>query len=382
MTTEEAFIRGIRERPDDDLTWSVYADWLEERGDPLGDLIRVEGQLEKLPATDPRRSDLEQRRRALEDATSFLECQRRLARCRLGARSRRGFVEELVLELSRWPAWDRSQTRGILDSLAAFLSGHPRFLALLRTFRIRGDLDYGSEKEFALASDVAAELLAFRWFAELATLDLGNVNGTLILGVQTVQVAVTHPNLERLGKLVLSGHPLGDQGAEVLAASCRLVHLSGLYLSGTGIGDQGARALAGAAPLAALTELDLRYNRITDEGARSLAASPYLVNLKKLKLHGNSIGPEGKRHLQQRYGKACLLPQLPGSERPRPGDWSCFECGARNFASRGVCYECQSPRPKARLREGDWLCPACNTHNFARRQTCHQCKTMRPQGGA
>jgi hypothetical protein len=95
-------------------------------------------------------------------------------------------------------------------------------------------------------------------------------------------------------------------------------------------------------------------------------------------LDGNAISPAGVQTLKKQFGGACLLPRLPGSGRSRPGDWNCVECGASNFSSRDVCYECRSPRRQPRLREGDWLCPGCSAHNFARRQACHRCKAARP----
>jgi uncharacterized protein (TIGR02996 family) len=41
MSDEAAFLRAIQSRPDDDLLRLVFADWLEERGDPRGDFIRL-----------------------------------------------------------------------------------------------------------------------------------------------------------------------------------------------------------------------------------------------------------------------------------------------------------------------------------------------------
>ncbi len=43
---EAAFIRAIREAPKDRTTRLVYADWLDERNDPRGDLIRLEDERE------------------------------------------------------------------------------------------------------------------------------------------------------------------------------------------------------------------------------------------------------------------------------------------------------------------------------------------------
>jgi carbon storage regulator len=38
---ERAFLDAIRQRPDDEGVRLVYADWLEERGDPLAEFIRL-----------------------------------------------------------------------------------------------------------------------------------------------------------------------------------------------------------------------------------------------------------------------------------------------------------------------------------------------------
>jgi len=40
MTDERAFLTAILERPDDDARKLVYADWLEEQGDPRGEYLR------------------------------------------------------------------------------------------------------------------------------------------------------------------------------------------------------------------------------------------------------------------------------------------------------------------------------------------------------
>jgi uncharacterized protein (TIGR02996 family) len=37
---DEAFIEAILEHPEEEANWLVYADWLEERGDPRAALYR------------------------------------------------------------------------------------------------------------------------------------------------------------------------------------------------------------------------------------------------------------------------------------------------------------------------------------------------------
>jgi uncharacterized protein (TIGR02996 family) len=52
---EAAFIRAIQRDPEDDDARLVYADWLEQRGDPRGELLRLDVQLRRIP---PRRAAL------------------------------------------------------------------------------------------------------------------------------------------------------------------------------------------------------------------------------------------------------------------------------------------------------------------------------------
>src|SRR5262249_42657415 len=42
MTDEAAFLRSILDDPDDEANRLVYADWLEERGDPRAELVRLQ----------------------------------------------------------------------------------------------------------------------------------------------------------------------------------------------------------------------------------------------------------------------------------------------------------------------------------------------------
>lgn len=47
-----AFIEAIREDPEEDFPRLVFADWLDEQGDPLGEFIRVECELASLSEAD------------------------------------------------------------------------------------------------------------------------------------------------------------------------------------------------------------------------------------------------------------------------------------------------------------------------------------------
>src|SRR3954466_14951956 len=64
MQDEAAFLRAMQEHPDDTTRRLVFADWLEERGDPRGELIRLLHTLTQSVVV-PDRGSLEERLRDL-----------------------------------------------------------------------------------------------------------------------------------------------------------------------------------------------------------------------------------------------------------------------------------------------------------------------------
>jgi uncharacterized protein (TIGR02996 family) len=62
---EEAFLRAISAAPDDGTVRLVYADWLEEHGDPRAEFVRLQVRLWEMPADDPARPQLQAREQQL-----------------------------------------------------------------------------------------------------------------------------------------------------------------------------------------------------------------------------------------------------------------------------------------------------------------------------
>src|SRR4051794_13124382 len=58
---DEDFLWAIAENPDDAGPRLVYADWLEERGDPRSEYLRVEAGLRSTPLGDPGRRQVGRR---------------------------------------------------------------------------------------------------------------------------------------------------------------------------------------------------------------------------------------------------------------------------------------------------------------------------------
>jgi uncharacterized protein (TIGR02996 family) len=65
MTDELSLVQAVRAHPEDDAYRLVYADWLEDNGNPRAALIRVQCELAALAASAPRRAELEARQRDL-----------------------------------------------------------------------------------------------------------------------------------------------------------------------------------------------------------------------------------------------------------------------------------------------------------------------------
>lgn len=61
MSEDEAFIRAIVDRPGDDTARLVYADWLDDRGDPRAEFLRLTVQRDGLADGDPARIQAESR---------------------------------------------------------------------------------------------------------------------------------------------------------------------------------------------------------------------------------------------------------------------------------------------------------------------------------
>jgi uncharacterized protein (TIGR02996 family) len=65
MVREEAFLATLKADPADAVTRSVYADWLEERGDVRGEYIRVEERMAALPPACDEHAALKVRKKEL-----------------------------------------------------------------------------------------------------------------------------------------------------------------------------------------------------------------------------------------------------------------------------------------------------------------------------
>jgi uncharacterized protein (TIGR02996 family) len=304
MTQDEAFLQAIIESPDDEGLRLVYADWLEERGDPRGEFIRVQCRLANSP-DHPQRKALKGRERELlgKHQPQWVTPLRPWVK-KWGFR--RGFVEDIEAEIDTVLAnadklFGVAPLRRVTFKFSLFKPGvkplHERLAAACPYLARLSEVDW----KYSTIDNLGLTALAnsphlFR----LCRLSLQYAR----IGDEGVRALAASPAFPRLTSLVLCHNPLGSLAAESLATSTSITHLVELDLSQTEIGDAGVEALATSPNLRNLKALDLTRTAITSVGARALAGSPYLGNLEKLevKWSRSSFDQRAMQALRERFG--------------------------------------------------------------------------------
>ena len=354
----DAFLRAVLADPDDDAPRLVYADWLEERGDPRGEFIRLQCAAAALPAGDPRATRLLGRARKLlerhfrawlgglrswmgpchldragyvvEEETPGPDLGP--ATTRVKCRFRRGFVEEVRIGGGAAVARFAAAAPAVFAAAPVRrLAFHPDYTCSTG-YHVHGPLDVAplaglselirlDTLELVGCGITPAGFAALAGSPHLARLELLNLRGTPIGSVGLAALGGA-PLADRLTTLKLEGDALRDPEDRIwpswrpfvigpavgaLARTRLPARLRGLGLSHGEIGDRGASALAGSPYLAGLVALDLSDNRIGDAGARALAGSPSLERLTKLDLFGNVFSPAAARLLRDRFGDRVTL---------------------------------------------------------------------------
>jgi uncharacterized protein (TIGR02996 family) len=227
----EAFLQAICENPGDDTSRLVYADWLEDQGDPQdlarAEFIRVQIELSRLAPGDPRQQGLlRQRQRQLLD-----------------------------------------QHREV------WLGQLPRLKGIVWQRFWRGFVSGANVLAWKFYRRHAAALFAA---APVQFLHVFSLNG------QTCRELTRSPYLARLSVLAVVNSHIGDEGLLALAGCPHLTNLQTLAVPGPTpscfhsrpsyglIGDAGAQALASSPFLSRLTALDLRHNAISAEARQVL----------------------------------------------------------------------------------------------------------------
>lgn len=270
-STNHALEAAIRSRPDDDLPRLVYADWLEEEGEP---------------------------ERAL-----FIRLQ-----C---SASERGIAEpvrrRMLLEAER--IWSRNYPRWA----TAYGPIHPLRLTFDRGFPDAAQLtvdEFGDLGAGRLRADYPT--LKGVWLIDVRPSQTERLRGLRGIGdFGRVSFAGNHHStgavcngldgadwMGRVRELEMSTCGLNDHSSNWLLLHPGLTGevpplLRRLGLSLNGLGDSWVDGLAGSPALAAVEDLDLSYNPISDAGACALSRSPYAGRLAKVNLTGTLVSAAG-----------------------------------------------------------------------------------------
>jgi uncharacterized protein (TIGR02996 family) len=229
---ERGILEAILAAPEEDGPRLVFADWLEEHGDPdRAEYIRLQIRHSQTKQYSPVWQEMRER---IEDLHK-----------RHGRRWLVGF-----------PAWATENVQ--------FRRGFPADVQL----------------------HVDVFLASAEGLARLMPLEGARLR---VQSVRDVERLARHPALGRLRKLDMTlSRELNAESMEILARSPYLSRLVCLDVSGENIGDDGAAHLARAA-LPALRELDLTSTGLGPEGLRALCSAPFGGQLTELRLGHNPL---------------------------------------------------------------------------------------------
>jgi uncharacterized protein (TIGR02996 family) len=251
MTHDEAFLRSIRERPQDDAPRLIYADWLEEQGgverSARAALIRAQCRLAALPEDDPARESLED-----EEAELLAEYEN------TWTTPLHGIAEEWRFE------------RGFIEHI-----------------RIRVDeLLKHAEQLFD--------------FAPLRSLHV-------LMHFKDVPRFAACPQLQHVEALNFSNGYINDRSLQQLLNSSYIERLQELHLRGNSVNTPGIHALVHSPVFRRLRILDLSHNlAIGDSAIRLLARTERAERLEQLNLAHNNLSLVGVFDLFQ----STTLPRL------------------------------------------------------------------------
>jgi uncharacterized protein (TIGR02996 family) len=315
MTDRDALYRAILDSPDDDTLRLVYADALEESGDPRrAAFVRTQVELSQLPEYDPRavQTRYHERQRTfnplwaaeleLPDGFDWArEPYRRGLPGAIQARDGAAFVEHADELFARYPIESLEllivrlgEARDLAEcpwlgrltalSLVQGAGGQAvqRLLASPLLTRLT-ELRLGSELTTPAAVSAVVRSKVFKQLTSLAVRSDRRAGGSLAGELAKL------PKPPRLKKLDLSGNRLNEDAIARFVASPAAEPVEELDLSDNNLGAEGLTALAGDA-LPNLRTLHMLRTRPQEEGVAALAAAPFFPELRNLSLGGNNLG--------------------------------------------------------------------------------------------
>jgi uncharacterized protein (TIGR02996 family) len=300
MTDDKALLAAILAEPDNDRVRLIYADWLEEHGDPArAEFIRLECELHGMltPAGDapysweqPRFRKLEARAGELWDAHAGrwfpgLETYAE------EVETERGFAHHVALSARRFIEHGEKMfavAPTIEDVFLDRLGRNTPVLAACPALAHVRDLTFF---ETPFRAREAEQFFASPFLGKLRSFEIGFTDTQM--GPRGARALAECASLGALERLDVHNHAIYDEGAAALLRGERLATLRHLELGNNGLTDDTAEALAEAAHLDRLTYLSLTGNYLSGWGVRRLGQAEHLAGLGHLDLVDNPIDSPG-----------------------------------------------------------------------------------------
>lgn len=271
---EQPFFDEIIAAPDDDTPRLILADWLEERGDPRSEFIRVQCQLAKLNGDEAEYDALEDHESELltTHRTRWLKRQLNLPGIGYGVAA---YLRDFSL-----CQWDNERSffeRGMIE-LAT-----PKSYADLRK-------QAGVMFEMTLVRELRLARLSLKQFSELLASDIGRRLTGLVapgseLGPEEASALADSPIVCALRTLTLSECRIGNEGLAALLP--KLARVRRLGISDCRFTADSATLLANWKGLRQVQALNFDLDR-SNESLEIFAASPNLGGLRSLRV-GNHV---------------------------------------------------------------------------------------------
>jgi uncharacterized protein (TIGR02996 family) len=325
--SDEELLQEILANPNDDQPRLVYARRLRDCGNPLGEFILAQCEVEK--ACKDRRPPHAGRPQKYEELRGWAD--ELLAKHKeewirplrgLGVQEvhyERGFPDWVVIDPDSFTrnavrifqlapsvrrlTLDHLSGKSCSENLARAVAASP-FLERVESLTLHGQ--WGDEAVQHLASSAHLDRLR-----DLTILPDARVGSAGLLAL------LRSPRLHSLEELRVAGASIGLAGAEALSSLGWIVPpIKRLSLQDVGLDGPAARALAESDLLSNLAELDLFDNPLGESGIMSLLRSPALSNTfllvdtlqlppcdqrtvdRRLNLHNNRLTPRGREPRQ------------------------------------------------------------------------------------
>lgn len=267
--------------------WAVISDNLTEKGDPRGEWIQLELELER----ENLRQNAQRIKQLKAKAGKFRADFIKHIQKRYGAIAEVKFKVPTGFDL-KIVKWEKNNSEKLNQILEDFFGKEtPSFIRILD---LSGS-QIGNERIKLIAKpNILGSVLSL------------NLDCNMI-GEAGIKTLAESQFPSHLISLQLGGNRINAAGAEAIASSQVFSHLTELNLRANKIGIRGAKAIAESKVLVGLTSLNLESTQIGNSGATILAQSESLGDLTSLNLTRNKIGVPGARAIAESKGLSSLI---------------------------------------------------------------------------